>query len=301
MLRLVKNVLSDPMVYTYIFWGKLYRQGLLKRYARLAAKGGISRLYFILSLDCDTDEDIRVVWDVHRRLTSLNIKPVYAVPGKLLERGKDVYRRISETGAEFINHGYEEHTYFNQSAGRYASCFFYDQLPLEVVRDDVLKGDRALRDILNVNVKGFRAPHFGTFQKFYQMRFLHSVLKELDYKYSTSSEPYYGFRYGPVFERFGVKEIPVSGMWSYPLSVLDTWGFFAAPERTFSEADYFREGKTVVDFLIKTNSVGVLNYYADPSHIANNEGFFIAVEEWAKAGCSLSYSSLLEELSGEKT
>lgn len=296
MLGRVREALADPVLTLYSLRGRWDHSGLFKRYAQLSRRAGIDRLYFILSFDCDTPEDIRVVSDVHSRLTDLGVMPVYAVPGQLLERGDKVYRRIAETGAEFINHGYSEHACIDKHTGTTVSCFFYDQLPLARISEDISNGDKVLREVLGISVKGFRAPHFGTFQKPHQLLFLHSVLKELGYEFSSSTGPYYGFRYGAMFERFGVKEFPVSGMWTSPLNILDTWGCYRAPGRTMGEADYLREGKAVARYFNETRSVGILNYYADPSHIAGSESFFETVMEWARSGRNSTYQLLLQEL-----
>ena len=87
----------------------------------------LNQSYFILSFDCDTEEDIMVACDVHQRLKEIGITPVYAVPGELLKKGENVYRKLYETGAEFINHGGREHTYFDKKYQRQASSFFYEQ------------------------------------------------------------------------------------------------------------------------------------------------------------------------------
>ena len=106
------------------FLNRYYPIGLWKRYAKLFQAFPSSSSILTLSFDCDTDQDIDVVWDVHSRLMDINILPVYAVPGDLLKRGEKVYTRIFETGAQFINHGGREHTYFDKKLNRHASCFF---------------------------------------------------------------------------------------------------------------------------------------------------------------------------------
>ena len=75
----------------------------------------------ILSFDCDTHEDIDVAESVHIRLQNIGVTPVYAVPGALLRKGAKVYKKIHESGAEFINHGGRAHTYFNEKNQRHAS------------------------------------------------------------------------------------------------------------------------------------------------------------------------------------
>jgi len=295
MLGALKAVLGNPLFAVYALRAKLGRGGLLRRYARLARNAGFDQLYFTLSFDCDTMDDIAVVWDVHSRLLDMGIRPTYAVPGELLIKGEKIYRRILEAGGEFINHGYTEHTYFDTARGEHASCFFYDQLPVATVEEDIRNGDRCLREFLGYPVQGFRAPHFGTFQKVSQLDFLHAVLAELGYLFSTSTVPLYGFRYGPLFKEFGLCEIPVSGMADRPLTILDTWGCFMAPDRVLVPEDYFRQGVAAAQTLAD-GGAGLLNYYADPSHIHDQEIFFKTVECWLSVAKPVNYRELMEHL-----
>ncbi|MBM4200927.1 MAG: polysaccharide deacetylase, partial [Gammaproteobacteria bacterium] len=237
-LALVARACREPLRAAYTLRAQVDRAGLMARYARLARVAGVSRLYCVLSFDCDTADDIAVAESVHDRLRALGVRPVYAVPGELLQEGADVYRRIARRGGEFINHGQRRHTYYDTALGRYASCYFYDEQGAAAVRDDVMAGDQTLRELLGIVPRGFRTPHFGTFQRPRQLRFLHGLLRELGYRYSTSTAPLYGFRYGPLFRRFGLTEIPVSGMADRPLTIQDSWGFFAAPDRCYGPDDY---------------------------------------------------------------
>lgn len=140
MLRKIVQRLRDPWGLAYALRLRANPDGQWSDYARFAGEAGFRKLYFVLSFDCDIDEDARVAWSVHSRLLDMGVMPVYAVPGVLLNRGEKVYRRILDSGAEFINHGYREHTYFDSSRSAYASCFFYDQQPLQVVREDIVAG-----------------------------------------------------------------------------------------------------------------------------------------------------------------
>lgn len=295
MLKKISKALADPAMAAYFLRDKVDPRGLWLRYGALARRVGLDRLYFVLSFDCDIEDDIRVVWEVHTRLANMGAKPVYAVPGELLERGEAVYRRILEAGGEFINHGYTEHTYYDTERSAHASCFFYDQLPLDTVRGDIVNGDRCLKEVLGVEPRGFRAPHFGTFQKEKQLSFMHSVLSELGYAFSTSTTPLYAFRKGPIFRDFGVREIPVSGMGSSPLTILDTWGCFMAPGRSLGPDDYYMEGVTAAESFGRAG-VGILNYYADPSHIYDQDIFFKTVEKWLAVATPVTYRELLENM-----
>jgi hypothetical protein len=266
-----------------------------ERHARLAAKRGLERPYLVLSFDCDLHEDAEVVWDVHERLLERGVTAVYAVPGAMLEHGREVYARIAATGAEFMNHGQVEHTYWDEEHGRYASCFFYDQVGRDAVRADILAADRTLREVLGVEPTGFRAPHFGTFQEPADLRFTHSVLSELGYRYSSSTMPFWGLRYGPAFDHFGLIELPVSGRPSAPLEILDSWSCFAAPDRSRGPDD-FRADARALARQMKEHGAGLVNVYADPSHIHDQPAFFDAVAAWSEVAQPVSYRTLVDRL-----
>lgn len=289
----IQTILADPLGFVYEQWGKWDPSFLFNRYQKLAKRSGFNELFFILSFDCDTVEDIKVVWDVHAQLLELGVLPVYAVPGELLKKGEKTYARIRDTGAEFINHGYTEHTYFDQSVAAYRSCFFYDQLSLDTVREDIIRGDHCLKEVLGISAQGFRVPHFGTFQKEAQLRFVHATLKTLGYHFSSSSMPRLGFRHGPIIDRFGILELPVGGRVSRPLEVFDTCGYFMAPDRDKTADDYGQEGIKIANKFAR-KGVGLLNFYADPIHIHDSPVFFETVARLASIAKTTSYQKLLE-------
>jgi hypothetical protein len=286
----VAYVAADPR---NALWEQRPARSLFRRYGRLARRAGLDELFLVLSFDCDTSADAEVAWEVHERLLDLGVCASYAVPGEVLERGHDVYRAIAETGAEFLNHGYLEHTV--KEDGVYRSTVFYDKLTAAEVRDDVVCGHRAVERIAGRAPVGFRTPHFGTYQRPEQLRFLHGVLAGLGYRYSTSTLPLAGFRFGPAFKRFGLLEFPVSGSATASLEILDSWGCFAAPDRRRDAADYEREGRAVT-LLYRSAGAGILSYYADPSQIFDQPAFWETVSVWRSSARPTSYRELVELL-----
>ena len=291
----LKAAANDPAAAAYGLRVRLDRGGLFARYGQLARGAGLDRVWLVLSFDCDTPQDADAVEAVHERLMSMGVRPVYAVPGDLLRAAHDVYGRIAATGAEFINHGDRMHTYVDERTGRWASSFFYDQQPRADIRKDILDADATVREVIGRRPAGFRTPHFGTFQAPDQLRWLHGVISELDYDFSTSTVPLWGFRHGPAFERFGCRELPVTGGVAAPLSILDTWSCFEAPDRVRSPADYEAEAGAVADAYVQAGA-GVLNVYGDPSHIHDHEEFFRAVEHWTSVAEPAGYTELLAAL-----
>lgn len=250
------------------------------RVGAAARRSGITSLYLVVSLDCDTDRDIEVAEDVHERLVALGVTPAYAVAGELLRSGADVWRRIHATGAEFMNHGGVAHAKLDRHTGEVTSTLFYDDLSEDGVAADVRLGHESVGEVLGAAPAGFRTPHFGTFQRARQLRFLHGLLKPMGYRWSSSTAPEWAFRRGPVFDTFGLPEVPVSGMSSRPLRPLDTWACFYAPDRVLGPDDFRREGDGVVGRLVAAGA-GVLNIYGDPMHVHEQDVFFDAIAAWA--------------------
>jgi len=288
-------VTRDPLATATRWRAQVDAAPFLRRHARLARRAGIDRVYLVLSFDCDTADDATVVGALHERLARLGVRPTYAVPGELLRHAADTYVPLAADGGEFLNHGGVEHTYFDYDLDRHASCFFYDQLEPGRVAKDVEDGDRAVQEVLGRRADGFRAPHFGTYQRQDHLRHLHRVLQRLGYRFSTSTVPRFGFRHGPVSSRFGLPELPVTGVPSSPIEVFDTWAFFAAPDRSHTPADYLREALTLAEMLGELDA-GLINVYGDPIHVHNRPEFFEAVEAWASVAEPVSYAELLDRV-----
>jgi len=296
LLRKLQIAVGNPVLAGCYAWSRLSAATLLDAYGRRARRAGLDRLYFILSFDCDTENDIVAAQDVHGHLLDMGICPAYAVPGVNLRDGAAVYRCIAATGAEFLNHGHQPHTYFDKEAGTYKSCSFYDELTADAVEADIVEGDRSVAEIIGRRPRGFRTPHFGTFQTESQLRFLHRVLTRLGYVFSSSTTPGFGLCYGPLFRRYGLLEIPVSGRGSRPFDILDSWSCFAAPGRSLRPMDYREDAVRLAQRL--RGGPGLLNFYADPSHIADEPIFFETVRELARLAQPTTYRELVGRFAG---
>ncbi|TSA09149.1 MAG: polysaccharide deacetylase [Deltaproteobacteria bacterium] len=292
--KLAKSV-RDPFGFALHVAGRLRPDWLLSRYLQLARRQGLGRASFILSFDCDTDFDLEVVESVHARVTELGISPVYAVPGQLLEKGRTQYMRIAASGAEFLNHGYFRHCSYDPQTGSYLSSFFYDQLPRATVQEDIHRGHQAHLAIMGRTPLGFRAPHFGTFQAPENLRFLHDILMGMGYLYSSSTVPLYGFRRGPATEiGSNFYEIPVSGCYDRPCSILDSWSFRFAPERQVNDNDYVKQFIKMINFFMRPGAVGLLNCYADPSQVYDWPEFFECLQIAAPLAVN-SYGAFIKD------
>lgn len=268
----------NPLWTGWYIASKLNPNLLYGRYGKLAREQGLDGPYFILSFDCDTEKDAAVVEEVHDRLLEVKIRPIYAIPGELMEKHEKIFKHIASTGSEFMNHGYKIHTYYDDTLMDYRSCFFYDRISEEGIIEDIVKGHEAHLHILGKSPNSFRVPHFGTFQRRRQLKFLHHCLSRLGYQYSSSTEPLYSFRYGPLRDvGSGLKEVPVSGCFDDPLIILDSWGFMIRKFGNRNEALYKEQMKKMVLWFTKRKLPGLLNFYADPSHVINSNCFFDAI------------------------
>lgn len=288
---------NDPSEAKFFAWSKMSPQQVTNQFVQKCKANGVSKPTFILSFDCDTKKDVQVLPDVQKKLIGMGITPIYAVPGKLLEYGKDVYQQIQKDGCEFINHGYAEHCHLLDDGITYESSFFYDQLPLDVVKQDIINGDQAIKEVLGVEPKGFRTPHFGTFQSEKHLRFLHQVLSELNYTFSTSTSPLQGLKFGPGFRKFGLPEFPMTGCPSKPLRILDSWSFRFAPGKVENEKDYLLHITDMTNRL-ENGEPYLVNLYADPSQVYDWDDFFLSMERLAPYNIS-SYTELLETMNND--
>ena len=277
LFRKIYQKARDPINSGIGYVGSRRPEIVLRRYSELARAQGFTRVHFILSFDCDTEKDIEVIPELHARLAKVGVTPVYAVPGELLKKGAAVYRQIAESGAEFINHGYAIHTVLEN--GQYRSTIFYDQLTAEEVCDDIRRGHQTILDVLGRRSTGFRVPHFGTFQRPEQRALVYHALAQLGYRFSTSTVPLAGLRHGPVWQvQPALCEIPVSGCFDNPSSILDSWGFRFAPDRKRAQEEYLQQVRKIVRFFSQPDRFGLLNYYVDPSQVYDWQDFFESVE-----------------------
>ena len=125
--------------------------------------------------------------------------------------------------------------------------------------EDITKGDETLTELLGIVPKGFRTPHFGSFQKKSDLKFLWKLLRDMGYEYSSSTTPIFGIRNGPMVIR-EVVEFPMTGCPSWPIKVLDSWGFRFAPNRDVREQDFINQIQLMVDSIGKGNKL-IINIY----------------------------------------
>jgi hypothetical protein len=269
--------------------------GFWRRYRQRCADAGIQGPRFLLSFDCDTARDRDVVVEVHDRVTQLGVMPTYAVPGALLEAGWDVYGVLLRTGATFMNHGFAEHSAYDETSGRYRSTLYYHHLSRQEVDSDIRRGHAALQG-LGITAEGFRTPHFGSYQALDDLAFLHHALADLGYRWSSSTMPQWSYAKGPAFKDLGIWELPVTGCPTRPLSVLDSFSFRFTPGGRGPDA--FLGEALLLAAELGQGDPFVVNIYADPSQVHDWDGFFEAVAHlspWAT-----TFDSLLDEITATR-
>lgn len=246
-----------------------------------AKKRKVKSKKHMLILDCDTDLDIKVVWSVHEKLKAIGIRPIYAVPGEMLLKGLDVYTKIRNEGFEFINHGFKQHTVVDDERIQYKSIFFYSKISKDDIYNDIRKGDETLRNSFDYSPIAFRTPHFGTFESTRNLKIIHSLLKDLNYKYSSSSGPFLFFVKGNKYLSHNIIELPVSGSSTWPLVIPDTYTFRFANNSRFTQEQYEEELNSLYKKM-ENNEIAKLNFYADPSQIYDWENFYHSQSNFAK-------------------
>lgn len=253
-----------------------YKRSPWAKYLKKSERFGFSGPVIFLSFDCDTDLDIPLVTELAHQLKALNIKATFAVPGCQLIKGKNKYSTLAEEGFEFINHGMLPHAEWDGK--KYVGITFYDKMSRNEVMRDILEADKLIFDILGKKPLGFRAPHFGSFQKGDEVQFLHKICSELGYTYASTTIPQYAFEHGPAVISGNIVELPVMGSWRDPFTILDSWNYLA-DRVTYRLSDMYYElfEETLTTALSRKLPL-LLSWYADPCHVFMQTPFIRAME-----------------------
>lgn len=248
----------------------------LVAYAAKARAQGVDRLLLYLTFDCDTDEDAAAALELDPWLRSRGIRAAYAVPGTQLGRAANAYRQLAAAGAEFLNHGYIPHAEWRED--RYVPITFYDQLAVGDVVSDIRQAHAAVASTIGQPPRGFRAPHFGSFQAPDQLELIYRTARELGYVYCSTTIPQVALDHGPVIDRGGLYEIPLFGSSFAPTAILDSWTYLEDRQTYRLGTEYFDLFRDTVNFMLDNQLPGVLAYYADPAHVIGQKPFLDAME-----------------------
>ncbi|MDO8680073.1 MAG: polysaccharide deacetylase family protein [Acidobacteriota bacterium] len=249
---------------------------LFRHYSSLCEAAGVDKVYLVLTFDCDTDQDIAAARDLDVDLRRRGIRAGYAVPGVQLERGASTWREIRQGGAEFLNHGSQAHAEYRDD--RYWPVTFYNEMSESAVLADVRRGHQTLLDVFESGPEGFRAPHFGSFQAPEQLELLYDCLRPLEYRYCSTTIPALGLSRGPVVDMRGLAELPTTGSYRYPTTLLDSWTYLTDRCDYQLSEEYFELFEETIRLLTEERLPAILTYYADPAHVLGQKPFERALD-----------------------
>lgn len=245
-------------------------------YTRAAHGVGLDGLYLFLSFDCDTDLDADAAEALDAFLRARGIKATYAVPGAQLEKAAAVYGRLAQGGAEFMNHGGLPHAMWSED--RWVGITFYDSMSNEEVVADIRRGHDIATAVTGRAPNGFRAPHFGCFQKTEQVELMHRTAAELGYGYCSTTIPVFGLANGPAYTAHGLVEFPCFGSIRNPETILDSWTYLTDRVNYALGDEYYTLFEETVNTMLDKRMPGVLTWYGDPCHVLDQAPFVRAIE-----------------------
>jgi peptidoglycan/xylan/chitin deacetylase (PgdA/CDA1 family) len=245
---------------------------------------GLNGLTLFLSFDCDTDWDIDLVAQLDAFLKDRNIVPTYAVPGAQLQRGRDVYAGLARSGREFMNHGARAHAEWQLDQDQYVPVTFYQDMTEDEIVADIELGHRIVMDVTGTRPVGFRAPHFGGFQRDEDLGLIYRTIGKLDYSYSSTTVPEKALVLGPAWRIGEIMELPTSGSARYPHLILDTWTQLTDRRRYALGESYYELFAETVDTFARDGRSALLTWYGDPSHSWGQTAFLKAMDLIAKRG-----------------
>ena len=239
---------------------------------------GIDELLIILSFDCDTPGDAVAAQALDAQLVRRGIARSYAVPGQMLLTAAESYGGLARNGASFLNHGGRTHA--EKQGDRYYAVTFYDQMTADDVVSDMRVGHRIVSEIIGTAPHGFRAPHFGSFQRPAQRKLVYDTARSLGYRFCSDTLPASAYANGPVFDVGGLYEFPLTASHEDPNIILDSWNYLASRVDYHMSDDFFRRFASTIDFFADRKLPALLNFYVDPSHVAN-DGYFLNAIDYA--------------------
>lgn len=223
---------------------------------------------FTLSFDSDFTEDIEATPSLLDTLSSYPIKTSFACIGKFIEKYPKEHIRIIEEGHEILNH-----TYTHPDNEKWNPNQKFNELTIEQQKYEIKKCHTVCETVLNYSPVGFRIPHFG---RLYTEN-IYTILKELGYKYSSSTVALKTPDSGLPFMKGDILELPLSPCPKHPFGVFDTWHSLERGGGLHKkEGEFYKLFTELIEIGVKTNSY--INVYFDPQDIVKIREFEMMLE-----------------------
>ena len=216
----------------------------------------------LLSFDCDFPEDVFALPEIVRELEGRQLRASFACVGRWVTDYPDEHRCVIEAGHELLNHT-NSHPELVNSPAHFVSCRNdlqkrqWKELSSDEKRDEIVECQETVGEKLGVQMKGFRAPHFGKVDA----DDLYPTLCELGMTYATSVLACRGPNLGLPFRTQGILEIPITTCPRHPFVSFDSWHAFYT-KGGWHTSDFGRvfEGRLEVS----AQSHALTNIYLDP-------------------------------------
>lgn len=216
----------------------------------------------VLSFDADTEEDTNCLDVLMDKVEEYGFKICVAAIGELVQEAPEQYKLVLDRGHELINHGYSRHACDSLRS----QMLSYNLLESSSIENEIYKCQQVIYDQFGVLLKGFRVPHFGTFQSVEQLKMLYNILSRLGFAYSSSTLASSAYNF-PAKDRMGIFEFPLTSLTDRPRSLFDSWNFMKSNKPRWNVNKFYSRFSQIIKFAVKDNQRYVLNFYFDPSHV----------------------------------
>jgi hypothetical protein len=182
--------------------------------------------------------------------------------GYWIEKYPDEHKLVVDHGHEIVNHTYSHPDNEILNPNRK-----FKEISYREKKEEVEKCHEICRNILHYEPIGCRIPHFN---RLFTAE-IYSILKELNYKYSSSTSLINTSSFGnPFIADRDIIEIPLSTCPKHPFTVFDTWHSLNSQRLIYrlghrSENQYWNLFKMLIEIGITTNSY--VNIYIDPKDV----------------------------------
>ncbi len=260
------------------------------------------KIYILMSIDCDVFTDSYALKRINDIFSKKNIKISIAATAKLVEENVEFYDDFLSNGHELVNHGYSLHSDVDE-AGKTYSTFFYNKVDWNFIEKEILNAQEAFYKLFKIDVKGFRAPHFGVFQGKEEILKLYDILYNFNFNYSSSVMVYNMLRNNWQFFSNKIIELPVTNRVILPYSVIDSYSLVYKQGLLKCKDKFYKEFKRALDVAASSKHDMFINIYFDPSQMLHNKELEMSIdyvfEKLPKSKFEfLTYSKFIDKIKG---